>query len=265
MTGQIDGEARDVLADRRAVFAEQLAGAMHHPAIDRRHELVALRRGEKLAGRNHFAAVAQHADQQFEARPSVVAAQRQDGLRVEPEAVVAERIAQLADHHDVGVAPDDALIGILEYLDAIAAAVLGRFAGDLRGRQRVRQRIVRAADRRDAEADRHLEGALAGARHDGGRGGADPLGDLRGRFHARVGNERGQAVSRDARRQRRRRQRLRQALRDVDDDVIAHVHAEGLVDDVQPVDIEIQDAVRGRSGEAAEQRRWPAARTRGGS
>ena len=186
MAGKIDGEARDILAHRRAVFAEQLAGAAHHPAIHRRHELVALRRGEKLARRNDFAAIAQHADQQLEARAAVVAAQRQNGLRIETEAVVAERIAQLADHQDVGVAPDDALIGILEHFDAIAAAILGRLAGDLRGRQCVRQRVVGAADRRDAETHGHFEGALPGARHDGGGCRTNLFRDDRRRVHAGI-------------------------------------------------------------------------------
>ena len=46
---QVDREARDVLAHRGAVRAEQLAGAVHDPAIDRRHELIALRRGQEFA------------------------------------------------------------------------------------------------------------------------------------------------------------------------------------------------------------------------
>ena len=161
LAGQVDGEARDLLAHRRAVFAEQLAGAMHHPAIHRGHELVALRRREKFARRDDFAAVAQHADQHLEARTAVIAPQRQNGLRIETETVVAERVAQLADDQDVGVPPDDALIRILEHFDAVAAAVLGRLAGDLRRRQGMRERIVRAADRRDAETDGHLERALS--------------------------------------------------------------------------------------------------------
>ena len=70
------------------VLAEQLAGAVHDPSIDRGHELVALRRREELARRYDLAAVPQHADQQFEPRPAVVAAQRQNGLRIEAEAVV---------------------------------------------------------------------------------------------------------------------------------------------------------------------------------
>ena len=40
----------------------------------------------------------------------------------------------------------------------------------------------------------------------------------------------------------------------LDDHVVAHVHAEGLVDDVQAVDVEIQNAVRGRSAADGEQR-----------
>ena len=59
------------------------------------------------------------------------------------------------------MAPDDALVRILEHLDAISAAILGRLAGYLRGRERVRQRVFGAADRRDAHADRDFERTLA--------------------------------------------------------------------------------------------------------
>ncbi len=36
-------------------------------------------------------------------------------------------------------------------------------------------------------------------------------------------------------------QGLGHALGDADDDIIAHMHAEGLVDDVQPVDVEVRE------------------------
>ena len=48
LAGQIDREARDVLADRRAVLAQQFAGAVHHPAIHGRHELITLGGGQEL-------------------------------------------------------------------------------------------------------------------------------------------------------------------------------------------------------------------------
>ena len=41
----------------------------------------------------------------------------------------------------------------------------------------------------------------------------------------------------------------------LDDHVVAHVHAEGFVDDVQPVDVEIENDVRIRRRRRAEQRR----------
>ena len=37
---------------------------------------------------------------------------------------------------------------------------------------------------------------------------------------------------------------LGHAFRDADDDIVAHMHAEGLVDDMQPIDVEIQNDVR---------------------
>ena len=204
LAGQIDREARDVLADAGRVLAQQFAGTAHDPAIDGRHQLVALGRRQEFARRDDLAAVADHAQQQLEARPPVVAAQWQDRLRIQPEAVVGERVAQLAHHQDVGVAADDALVGILEHLDAIAAAVLGGLAGDLGGRKRMRERMVGDADGSHADADAHLEGSLAGARHDGGDRGAHGLGDRRGRFQARIGNQRGQAVARRCARTARR-------------------------------------------------------------
>ena len=115
------------------MFAEQFAGAPYDPTIYGRHELVAFRRGEKFAGRNDFAAIAEHADQQLEPRPSVAAAQRQYGLRVEAEAIVVQRFAQLADHQNIGVATNDALVGILKHFHAIAAAIFRGLAGDFRG------------------------------------------------------------------------------------------------------------------------------------
>ena len=76
-------------------------------------------------------------------------------------------------------------------------------------------------------------------------GGADLLGDHRAPTSMlELRDERREPVSRNARRQRLRRQRLRHALRDADDHVVADVHAEGFVDDVQPVDVEIEDDVR---------------------
>ena len=38
-----------------------------------------------------------------------------------------------------------------------------------------------------------------------------------------------------------RGKRLGHAFGHAGDDVVAHVHAEGLVDDVQPIDVEIQE------------------------
>ena len=162
---------------------QQLTGALHHPAVDSGHELIAFGRRQEFSRRNDFTAIAQHADQQLESWPSVVAAQRQNGLGVQSEAVGVQRIPQLADDQYVGVAANDAVIGILEHLDTIAAAVLGGFAGDFRGRQCVRQRIVGAPYRRHAHAHRHLEGTLSGARYDGGGGGPNQLGDFGGAVH----------------------------------------------------------------------------------
>ena len=65
---------------------------------------------------------------------------------------------------DVGVAPHDALVAVGVDLDAIAAAVLGRLAGDLGRGQRVRQRMLALGDDGDAEARRDIHRSAARAR-----------------------------------------------------------------------------------------------------
>ena len=48
---------------------------------------------------------------------------------------------------------------------------------------------------------------------------------------------------------------LRHALGDIDDHIVAHMHAEGFIDDMQPVDVQVQNDVRGGRIRRAEQRR----------
>ena len=90
-----------------------------------------------------------------------------------------------------------------------------------------------------------LEGSLAGARHDRPR---PRRGSLRrspppppsrcSESAPRAGRPRCAPTARRAAALRARHSAT------LDDHVVAHVHAEGLVDDVQPVDVEVEDAVR---------------------
>ena len=113
---------------------------------------------------------------------------------MQDEFVAAERVANLADHHDVGVAADDAGVRVLERFRSIAAAVLGRLAGDLGGGERMGERAVGPADRGDPDADGDVEGTVADARHDRSGGGADLLGNDGRLFEVDVRDERREAV-----------------------------------------------------------------------
>ena len=57
--------------------------------------------------------------------------ERQDHLRVEAQAILRERGADVGGDVDVGESPDDADVVFLERLEAIAATVFGSLAGGL--------------------------------------------------------------------------------------------------------------------------------------
>jgi len=97
----------------------------------------------------------------------------------------------------------------------------------------MRERVVGAAYRCDAETGGHFEGALPGARHDGGGGGANLFGDDRRCVHVGIRDEGGESIAGNARRQGPRGQGLGHARGDADDHIVAYMHAEGFVDDMQ--------------------------------
>jgi hypothetical protein len=67
-----------------------------------------------------------------------------------------------------------------------------------------------------------------------------------GCIHLGIRDERREAISGDSRRQCPGGQSFGHALRDADDHIVAHVHSEGFVDDVQPVDVEVENDVGAR-------------------
>ena len=107
----------------------------------------------------------------------------------------------------------------------------------------MRQRMVALDDVRHAEAGGHFD-LLPLAQE------AEPLerlpqvlGDVLGRVDRRLGHEDGETVARDAGREHARRKALPDALGDAHDHRVADVHAEVLVQHVQAVDVDVDDAV----------------------
>src|SRR6185295_324728 len=80
--------------------------------------------------------------------------QRCDRLAENLEVALLERAAQTTDDRDIVDAAIDARIVHLVRLDAVAAAVLGRLASDLRRRQSMIEAALAAAHGGGAEGDR---------------------------------------------------------------------------------------------------------------
>ena len=167
--------------------------------------------------------------------------ERQDHLRFEPQAILGERGAHVGGDVDVGEAANDADVVFLEGLEAIAAAVLGRLAGGLGFGERAAEIAVAAAERRDAEADRQPEARVDADGVQARDAFAQAFAEHRGLVDFR-GHDHREAIAGDARRHRIRRQVLAQQVADLRDGLVAHVHAEVFVDDVQLVDVDVQQA-----------------------
>ncbi len=169
------------------------------------------------------------------------AAQRQQQLCVQVQPALGDGGAQVGDDVDVGKAPDQALVGFLEDLDAVAAAVIGGLAGGLGGREGVGEFLRARLDGGDADADRDHQRAIADR-------GAEQLGALAQRFGeaGRVveadRQQHREAIARYARRQRPGRQAIADQLAELRDDLVADVHAVVVVDDVHAVGVDRQRA-----------------------
>src|SRR6185503_20171270 len=140
-----------------------------------------------------------HPQQQLEAPRAAGMRELHDRLRVHAEAIVGDRLAQIADDRDVFIATHDAAVSVLIQLHAAAATILGSFARRLGMRERVRERKLRALYGCYAEARRHvdrrafvLEGELADRL-------AQAAQESAGGVEALVREEQREAVARDAR------------------------------------------------------------------
>ena len=158
----VHGETGAALQQLAAAGASVCSTLPHHPPVDGGRELVALGGREELVRGDALPGLVGHAQQQLELRAGRRAVQGHDGLRFETEAILRQREAQRADQGHVRVAAHDALVAVLVGLDAVAAAILGRLAGDLRRSERMGQRMLALDDARDAEAGRDLDRPAAG-------------------------------------------------------------------------------------------------------
>ena len=188
-----------------------------------------------------LAVLGDHAQQDLEVRRAGVAAERHDQLRVELEAVLVDGAAELADQIDVGEAADDAFVGIVIDLDAVAAAVVGGLAGGLGGGEGMHEFLGAHLDGRHADADRDLHLAVAERAGDFFGAGAQRLGELCGILQRRGQHDR-KAVAGNARRAGARWQAFADQLAELRDHAIAHRHAVIVVDDMQAVDVDEQRA-----------------------
>ncbi len=155
----------------------------------------------------------------------------------------ASSASQRADQRHVGVAAHDALVALLVDLDAVAAAVLGGLAGDLGRGERVRKRMLALGHARNAEARRHVDRVPARHEIESFEPVTKVLSDALRDVERGVADEQREAVARDARGEHPRRQRAADGVRDAHDHLVAHVHAEVLVQHVQAIDVDVDDAV----------------------
>ena len=145
---------------------------------------------------------------------------------------------------DIRVAPHDALVAVGIDLDAVAATVLGRLAGDLGRGERMRQRVLPLRN------DGHAETAPKCPRS-GARARSSSFSKPLRRFSADLLRHRppslGQKIAKrspEMRAASMRGVRLRRITSaDAHDDVVADVHAEVLVQHVQAVDVDVNDAI----------------------
>ena len=148
---------------------------------------------------------------------------------------------------DVLVAAHDALVACLVQLDAVAAAVLGRLAGGLGHRERVGELHTRVGERRDPDADRGLERRCRWSRQ-----GLRPL-SRRGAGAQRLRRSASRPSEPPGNSSANRSPELRAASApgtryartsspSLAIRLVADVHAEVVVDDVQPVDVDVQRA-----------------------
>src|SRR6185295_19873084 len=105
-------------------------------------------------------------------------AQRDRLLRLDEDALLAQRVADARAPLQVARAPSELAVARLEDVDAVATALFRRIAGDVRRAHELRDALALAVDRHEADADAGLEQAVAPAEAEAGHHLAQLLRDL---------------------------------------------------------------------------------------
>src|SRR5688572_2045261 len=134
--------------------------AVDHPAVDRRRDAVALRRGDELVGRDDLAALVAHAQQQLEVLAGVLLLQRQYGHAEQLEARLLERVVDARGPLHLAAPAHQVDVVFLEAVHAVAARFLGGAAGGIGRGQHGRHVLVLGGDRHDADRAAEAEAAV---------------------------------------------------------------------------------------------------------
>ncbi len=170
---------------------------------------------------------------------------RNDRLAEQGQATEFDRIADVADQVDVIEALDDRDIGGLVHLDAATAAVLGCIAGHLRSGHRppLRAECALVGDGADADADRGAVTAVALAEFQQAEPRGDPLAELGGRVQVTCGQQRRKAIAANPGHPVAG-ELAAQDVRKAGQHPVAGVTSQGVVGDIQPVDVEVHHRCR---------------------
>src|SRR6185312_6897216 len=129
---EIDREGERLAGEQPGMRLQHLDRPVEYPAIDGRHELVALRGRHETLRAERMAVIVDHANQQLVMRSRAFrAGERQYELCVEAKAPGVYRVAQLSGNVDISKAPHETHVVGLVNFHAIAAAVLGGLARGL--------------------------------------------------------------------------------------------------------------------------------------
>ena len=100
----------------------------HDPAIQHRHQIVALGRGNEVAGRYQLAVLVAHAQQQFVVTTAIrVPTDRDDRLEVQFQSLLFDRVADA--RHPLHLLVLFGHIALLTQVNAVAPLILGRITG----------------------------------------------------------------------------------------------------------------------------------------
>src|SRR3954470_13038896 len=119
---------------------KNLEGVLYNPSIDVGGELITLCSRQEFIWSNAVAVQIDHSQQEFESARTRVLSQLHDRLSFHAEAILRERVTQIAHDRDVLITTDDAAIGVLINLHAATSTILCSFARHLGRSHRVRKR-----------------------------------------------------------------------------------------------------------------------------